>query len=1040
MKTKLIKLLTVAALSAGSVAAVGAIVALSDKTEVPTNLSADDTRILEVTAEDIKDAIGAGSSGNFTVDGIGFSVSGVSYSAGKAIFSEGTLKTTVASGSTTGSSGLAGAGYISAEFVDLDTNAGAWVYSKDDLGNNLGGDLIPGDTVSASYSINLQAHATATFAVTNVRIEFGGPGETEFSSLKLSYKCAVPVDKHMVRFLVDGDQVNAQLIPDGGNAVAPDDPTKSPTSEIAKFVFTGWDKDPATTVITADTDFIAQFDEYVYEDLVDDFSSYTVDAELEDGGWFVTTYKNNTWSKETTANVVLSKNSIEDGQALRLNSYRNGVGYKILKEFDPNPFTKCANAVKFTMMTPVGATECRVLLYTHLTLEDGYPPFLPPGSVIDLQLKHEIPLTSGEYVEYTIPYDAEGWQGNYTIPEEGMRAFAEGFGVNIDKLHTMIYSMEFYFVYPEHAQSNYCGFVDSVSFVTTESKNIVKNESLKQYSTYTGYNLEGNVVRVDINNDMSATASVIDIETPIHIPGNVTIDGNELTFTSADSGATLTYTGTATNRGQKINFKEASGTAAPSIGSMELNAVQSVETFEQYDSSGTAYSKANLNPEARSGARGAYYTEYYTGQDSDSTTFGGSKWSLMETGEELSLMNDANAHSGTKYASLLNSKTVGNRYVQFSLFDGTSDVNSYRGTTLSFWARSSGLVKSFKAYAYSQPKPETSTISSMVKSLDFVETSQIDDWTHYEVNLLDPTRVYYGFMMFLAANNTNDSYLYIDDVEIYTANPYAEYVEPIDPSLQKDYPEGSFKGTVNVGGTNYNMVFAFGNETNGLVAVKIANTDAQITSMSYDKTTGEFSIETSGTYESKAIGIITGIYEKAYDKITHVSCAGALAPSNNGSITALRLDVYDCDGTTDELQAQFKRRYMSGSWQVDTGNADRLTSNTTEFVSGTGALKRRGWTGGAVALNFNSDFSPAKTVKQVQFWVYNPSEGDITLRMWGYKATGFNSNFETGSVTAKAGQWTYVSMGFNEATIYNWQIADFNNTGVYLTFDNIVFL
>ena len=90
-----------------------------------------------------------------------------------------------------------------------------------------------------------------------------------------------------------------------------------------------------------------------------------------------------------------------------------------------------------------------------------------------------------------------------------------------------------------------------------------------------------------------------------------------------------------------------------------------------------------------------------------------------------------------------------------------------------------------------------------------------------------------------------------------------------------------------------------------------------------------------------------------------------------------------------------------------------------------------------VALNFNNDFSPAITVSNVSFWVYNPSGNDITLRMWGYRGTGLSSNFETGSVTAIAGQWTYLQMGFTSATIYNWQIADFQNTGVYLTFDEI---
>ena len=253
------------------------------------------------------------------------------------------------------------------------------------------------------------------------------------------------------------------------------------------------------------------------------------------------------------------------------------------------------------------------------------------------------------------------------------------------------------------------------------------------------------------------------------------------------------------------------------------------------------------------------------------------------------------------------------------------------------------------------------------------------------------------------------------------------------------YPKGSYKGTAVVSGSNFDIVLAFGTRSNGLIGVRLSNSDAVATGITYNDSTNAFTITTTGSYSGYSFGNITGTYDAANDRITGVACSGQVsaAVSNNGSITCTRLEVWDCDGTTSELQSLFKRRYMSGSWQVDNSNADRITSNTTEFVSGTGSVKRRGYSGGAVALNFNSDFATAKTVKNVQFWVYNPSASDITLRMWGYKATGFGSNFETGSVTAKAGQWTYVAMGFTQAAVYNWQIADFNNTGVYLSFDNI---
>ena len=261
-------------------------------------------------------------------------------------------------------------------------------------------------------------------------------------------------------------------------------------------------------------------------------------------------------------------------------------------------------------------------------------------------------------------------------------------------------------------------------------------------------------------------------------------------------------------------------------------------------------------------------------------------------------------------------------------------------------------------------------------------------------------------------------------------------------ALVSNYPEGTFVGSATVLGSSYKVVISIGTQLNGLVGVRLANSDAVATSIDFNSRTNKVTITTTGSYSGYSYGNITGTYDKTNNQIKNINCSGSISQgvSNNGSIICTKasgIGFFDCDGTTSELQSTFKRRYMSGSWQVDNSNADRITSNTTEFVCGTGSVKRRGYSGNAVALNFQNDFSPALTCANVQFWVYNPSSSDITLRMWGYKGTNLQSNFETGSVTAKAGQWTYVAMGFTSASIYNFQIADFNNTGVYLSFDNI---
>ena len=125
---------------------------------------------------------------------------------------------------------------------------------------------------------------------------------------------------------------------------------------------------------------------------------------------------------------------------------------------------------------------------------------------------------------------------------------------------------------------------------------------------------------------------------------------------------------------------------------------------------------------------------------------------------------------------------------------------------------------------------------------------------------------------------------------------------------------------------------------------------------------------------------------------------------------------------------------MSGSWQVDSSNNDRFVSYENG-VAGS-AMQRRGYGSGAVAVNLAADMEPVE-VSNIGFWVYNSSANDITLRMWIYKGANLSNNAELGSVTAVAGQWTYCRMGFTKAAIYNFQIADFTNSGVALVFDNI---
>ena len=545
--------------------------------------------------------------------------------------------------------------------------------------------------------------------------------------------------------------------------------------------------------------------------------------------------------------------------------------------------------------------------------------------------------------------------------------------------------------------------------------------------TYTGMG-SGYTYKLTINSDATATLETLDKDTNDLFSGSI----------SMSSKTSITFTGSSKTYNMTTNGYQLIGSAQSGIPAIMFDRVYKVEDFESYSASGQGYTNATTKYET-TGLRSQYYADYYTG--SSSGEIGGSGWPVMTSSDNTTYTSDK-GHNGSAAGVFKLSKGTQMRYISMNELYGVKRMIG-KGTTLSFWSRCPYTTKDLsanhpasipiKVYAY-YASPLTSSNQTTVREVADFTVLNIETWQHFEMPLT-AGREYLGFGIYAQQSTSATAYLPFDDFEIYTASPYAI----------ADYPEGTFKGSATVLGSSYSIVLAIGNQNNKLVAVSLANSDAVATGITYNPATKQITIPTTGDYKGYSYGTISGTYDKTNNRITGLACSGSISShvSNNGSITANKAKsadgfFNDCDGSTSSLQSTFKRRYMSGSWQVDTGNSDRITSNTIEYVCGTGSLKRRGYSGGAVALNLNSDISSTPKLKNIHFWVYNPSNSDITLRMWVYPATNLNSGDEMGSVTAKANGWTYCAMGFNSAVnTYNFQIADFGNSGTYLSFDNI---
>ena len=596
------------------------------------------------------------------------------------------------------------------------------------------------------------------------------------------------ISTYTVTFVVDGQTVQTSQVEAGELAVYNGStPTKAQSGSTA-YRFKGWDKD-LTQPITANTVFTAVFEETVYaeEIVIDSFETYRSSSGMKEAGWKALGYSNatSTWTTETNATVSLGTNAAAGNKGLRFDAWENGTGYKFAKDFADGTFTQSANALRFNLMVP-SINTVRILLYAKANI--------PGVGETTAWFRYQIKPTTGSYVEYTIPIADANWQ-MYGEAGKTFPVVADYIGIHQDDIVKHLTKIEYYIEGNDGiGGQNYTAFFDELKFVTTNISQMNAVETMGSYSRYTGLLSDGHTVKIELGANGAAVATVLDMETPMVINGTYAVDdAKNMTFTSQDNGATLFYKGKLVNGGQQVKFDSATGALAQGAEDMDLNAVQVVDNFEQYTEDGTSY-HAGDNPttkEQRSGCRGAYYSEYYSG--GGSSEWGGNGWNLIGgDGSQLKLKNDSGAHSGSKYLCVKHSKSFGFRYMQWGLFDGSADKQAFRGSKLGFWAKTNGLVKSFKVSMYSNYAPTNATRDERVRSTTVELTANSPEWKHYEVDL-NPNLVYYGYMIFTEKNTSlsaNESWLYFDDVEVYSANPYAKYEAPVQPVVQDSLENG----------------------------------------------------------------------------------------------------------------------------------------------------------------------------------------------------------------------------------------------------------
>lgn len=797
---------------------------------------------------------------------------------------------------------------------------------------------------------------------------------------------------YTVRFLVDGEPVKTYQVEEGQTVVYDGEtPTKAADAEVCKYVFKGWDKD-VTQPIVADTDFNATFRAYALKQEIDDFEGYETDGDLKDAGWKAQKLNGSEWTFETTAEVKLSTNATNGKQAARLNAWDNNVDFKIVNHELANKFTKSANVLKFSYMIP-SFMATKVLVYTQ-PVEIG-------GTTYEPKFDYTLNTTAtSEYVDYSIPLADDGWK-LWGKAGESIAAVADWLGINVDDFPLYIAKIEFWAKGPNYSGQKMIAFLDNVRFETEENPANSEVEKMGSYSTYTATLTDGHTLKLELGAEGAATAKVIDLESPVEIPGTVAVNGKEITFTSADSGASLVYTGKMLDGGQKIDYVSAEGTYRDLVVDVDLMAVQVVDNFEQYAEDGISYYDGNKDQNNRSGARGAYYSEFYnTGATQAESPYGGNGWHLMGgDGSQLKLKQEqATAHAGKNYLCMKNSSGNAMRYMQWGLFDGTAEKNSYRGSTFSFWAKTNKKVPSILVRVFSQTKPTLTTQDEQVRKATFTESAALDSWKHYTIEL-NPKLTYYGFQITLEKNQITDSFLYIDDVEIYTADPYAEYVPPEPPVEQKELANGQVFYTALMGMASATLTIKKDNACDFYIPYNDSNI---VGTYSMEGNVVTFDFDTYGT-------LVSTLDEKA-SHLTFVSATGfmdAFGELDFGEVDVLdNAETYtesgkmyyqsntDVNNRSGARGAYFCDYYSGGSgspvggtgWSLMGGSGDQLSLETNaELVhGGTNSLKMKRNYGAAMRyMTWGLMDGTADAHTGAHYFVYyakNPNAKALTIK------------------------------------------------------------
>jgi len=487
------------------------------------------------------------------------------------------------------------------------------------------------------------------------------------------------------------------------------------------------------------------------------------------------------WKDSSSAAMNVAEEQIPGNttskQVIRVKTTHQGSAFKLTKQISKAKKGILYDAFAIDVRRGTSNAQEVKLQYwlEDLPLPEEYKGY--KTSYVTYKLSSNI---SDNWMHYEIPLDDSGWSFN-GLTQVTMAQALQMMGLTAAELAQYMTSACILIngAYVSGGPTAYTYF-DNFGLVPSCS---AKQETalINKVGQYTGKNATDNHLVVDLKTDKAAFRTM-NVKDELKVNFDVTYSGSVATMLYKNGSESLKVMYDIAANGEKLNFSKVEATTAfesyaPLFKDLNLKKVFVVDDFESVSETGVGYDKNNTE-DKKSGLRGAYFSDYYSGNGSTSR-MGGNGWDLMGSTDYLYL-ETSKIHSG-KNSGNFKLSTNQMRYTTFGLSDGSAKrIGS--GNKLSFWINPSvATTLKVRAYYYPHVTPSDQTSGDMSET---TFTLTAGSWNEYIMDI-KADKDLYGISLIPGKVAGR---LYIDDIKLFTdVNPNEVYVEPSISLPEGDY-------------------------------------------------------------------------------------------------------------------------------------------------------------------------------------------------------------------------------------------------------------